>query len=141
MLEARIRRAVDSLLAIEHRRFGARVGLLSDVLEAVPFQLIKELAYSIDELSWSKDEHSRRFAVQVIALTWEHISEDQQQAMRDLFVTSLARVGVSPSIAMLEADRTSTGALSPLSSYAAELASSLRCRSSAWQALQARRCE
>lgn len=125
MLEARIRRAVDSLLAIEHRRFGARVGFLSDAREVVPFELIKELAYSIDELSWSKDERSRSFAVQVIALTWEHINQDQQLAVRDLFVTSLARVGVSPSIAMLEADRTSVGALSPLRSYAAELASSL----------------
>lgn len=125
MLESRIRRSIDSLLAIEHRRFGAGVGLLTKVPENIPFALLAELVYSIDELSWSKDEYRRRLGVQVIALVWEHASQIQREGIRDLLVTSLARLGVSPSIRMLETQFAGDELLAPLHSYSAEVASSL----------------
>lgn len=125
MVEPRIQGAVDNILAIEHRKFGARVGLVSPGDDHISAKLFSDLVYSIDELAWSEKATHHKQAVQLAALAWEHASALQRECLRTLLTTSLARVGVSPSIGMLEDAHAVGEGLSPLRSYVAEVASAL----------------
>lgn len=115
---------IDRLMDIDHRYFGARLGLTGPVGigAALDVELLKGIISAIDELSRKEDEWSRRAAVLVIALSWEHADMAARTAVRGFFIVALSRLGVSPSTVMLDDQYRESGAYSSLSSYRAEIA-------------------
>ncbi|WP_355582719.1 DEAD/DEAH box helicase [Xanthomonas cannabis] len=123
--QSRVAAAVEMMLDVEHRRFGKQIGLLDKPTPALTFEQHVELIYAIDELGQAESDADARVAVQLIALAWEHSTEQQKAQIRRLCVSVLSRIGVSPSASMLEVDRQGAGVLSSLNSLSSEMASSL----------------
>lgn len=122
-IDSRITGASIQLLKIEHENFALQLGLLEGSKKTVDSKLLKELIYSIDELCWShNDEKGIATAVQLIALTWEHSAPETRLALREFFVTSLSRLGVSPSTAMIDGLFAKSKVYEALSSFKAEIA-------------------
>lgn len=128
--EPRVASAISSILDLELTKFGARIGVLDPVPQCISDANFADLAYSIDELGWSSEEGVEEIqaalAIQLIALTWEHSSITQRRALRSLCVSVLSRLGVGPSVAMLEDAGSSLQEFSALESYASEVMASVR---------------
>lgn len=123
--QPRVAAAAQSILDIEHRAFGIRLGLLAGELPSLTSEKFIELVYAIDEMGWNESEADSRLAIQLIALTWEHCTQEQRVQLRPLCVRALSRLGVGPSTAMLEEHDCKDGRLQSLSSYASEIAASV----------------
>lgn len=127
--QSRVSNAVQMILDIEHQRFGNMIGLLKAPAKPLSFEQHIELIYAIDELGRARDDADARLAVQLIALVWEHASQQQRVQLRRLCVGVLSRIGVSPSASMLEGlddviqDR--RGTLETLGSVTSEIAASI----------------
>jgi DEAD/DEAH box helicase len=102
-LEKRIENFAKSLYAIEHRQFASRLGLRDDPVEVIdsPVEL-GELIFSIDELSWSEDADKKKLAIQLIALSWEYLSKERREDLREFLIVCLSRLGVAPSTVMID---------------------------------------
>lgn len=122
IMRARIQTAIDRLLEIEHVSFGVRLGLLASPAPILERDLVKELVYAIDELAWSPVAEDQKSAVQLMGITWEAADVSMRPDLREFFVVTLSRIGVSPSAVMLDASARETGQFEALSSYSAELA-------------------
>lgn len=120
--DPRVAKAIQEILNIEHKKFGASIGLMR--VEPIPTSqsLFNELVYAIDELGWAEDEASGRLAIQLIALSWEHSSILQRVELRRLGVSVLSRLGVGPSASMLESAMTDNGLVGSLNNYSSEVA-------------------
>lgn len=123
--QPRVKAAAQTILDIEHRTFGIRLGLLGGELPSLTSEQFIELVYAIDEMGWNKSDEDSLLAIQLIALTWEHSSHEQRAQVRPLCVSVLSRLGVGPSTAMLEDHDCKDGKLQSLSSYASEIAASV----------------
>lgn len=125
--ESRVKSAITSILGLEHDKFGASLGLLDCKNKSITDAQFKDLAYAIDEFGWRKGERDEdeELAIQLIALTWEHSSSNQRAMIRGLCVGVLSRLGVGPSVAMLEDELTASGRFSSLESYVSEVAASI----------------
>ncbi|MEB2233035.1 DEAD/DEAH box helicase [Xanthomonas campestris pv. campestris] len=128
--EPRVASAISSILELELTKFGARIGVLDPVPQCISDVDFANLAYSIDELGWIGEEGAQEIqaamAIQLIALTWEHSSLTQRRALRSLCVSVLSRLGVGPSVAMLEDARSPLDEFSALESFASEVMASVR---------------
>jgi hypothetical protein len=123
--QPRIAAAAQSILDIEHRAFGIRLGLVAGEVPFLTSEQFIELVYAIDEMGWDESDTDSRLAIQLIALTWEHSSREQRYQLRPLCVSVLSRIGVGPSTAMLEDHHQKDGMLQSLSSYASEISASV----------------
>lgn len=121
-MEARIKAAAEALFDIEHHNFGLRLGLIDGGRKVVDLDVLREVVYSVDELSWMGDGKATTLAVQMIGLVWEHGEAQVKESLREFFIVALSRMGVSPSSSMLDDGFRREGRYKAFASYSGELA-------------------
>ncbi|RCX26497.1 DEAD/DEAH box helicase [Thioalbus denitrificans] len=116
-----IKEIARELLRLEHWNYALQLGMIEGEIRQLDAALLKKAIYAIDELRWQDEAFSHRLATQLIAITWEHSSLEQKQALREYFIVTLSRLGIAPSTGMIDPEYAESGIYSPVSSFFTEL--------------------
>lgn len=92
---------LERLLRLELKSVALKLGFIEGLNDSIDDAFLIKLVGLIDQASRRKDDYSARLVVMVCALIWTH-SPERRQALTEIMILMLSRVGYSVSSAMID---------------------------------------